>query len=183
MLNTIPEMRRSVDTAKLAEFMRRVARESKGPGTIYFTGGASMLLWGIRDQTIDVDIKLDPEPKGIFEAIASLKNELELNIELASPEDFIPAPPDWRERSLLIQIIAEIGFYHYDPRMQALAKLERGYEQDVADCAELLKRGIVQAQELRETFSAIRPFLIRFPAIDANEFERKVSLLLSGYEE
>ena len=85
-------MRRSVDRNKLGELMRRIARESKGPGTIYFTGGASMLLWGIRDQTIAVDLKSDPEPKGVFEAIGRLKNDLSLNIERASPDDFIPPP-------------------------------------------------------------------------------------------
>jgi len=40
--------------------------------------------------TVDVDMKADPEPSGYFESIASLKNELSLNIELASPSDFIP---------------------------------------------------------------------------------------------
>jgi len=54
---------------------------------------------GFRDQTIDIDLKLDPEPAGAFEAIAVLKNRLELNIELASPADFIPAIAAWRERS------------------------------------------------------------------------------------
>ena len=35
--------------------MRRLAAASKGPGNVYFTGGATMLLLGIREQTIDVD--------------------------------------------------------------------------------------------------------------------------------
>ena len=68
--------------------MRELATAARGPGNIYFTGGATALLLGFREQTIDVDIKMDPEPAGAFEAIATLKNVLDLNIELASPADF-----------------------------------------------------------------------------------------------
>lgn len=44
--------------------------------------------------TIDVDLKADPEPSGFFEAIAILKDELSVNIELANPSDFIPELPN-----------------------------------------------------------------------------------------
>jgi hypothetical protein len=40
-----------------------------------------------------VDIRLDPEPPGIFQAIAKMKKELNINIELASPQDFLPPIP------------------------------------------------------------------------------------------
>jgi len=58
------------DKAKLEEFMEALGQRVKGPGTIYLTGGASALLFGWRAKTIDVDIKADPEPRGLFEAIA-----------------------------------------------------------------------------------------------------------------
>jgi hypothetical protein len=54
------------------------------------------LLLGFREQMIDVDIKLDPEPEGVFEIIAQLKNRLDLNVELASPDNFIPVTMDWK---------------------------------------------------------------------------------------
>ena len=71
--------------------MQELAKAAKSPGKVYFTGGATALLLGFREQTIDIDLKLDPEPKGAFEAIAVLKDQLNLNVELASPDDFIPA--------------------------------------------------------------------------------------------
>ncbi len=141
-----------------------------------------MLLWGIREQTIDVDIKLDPEPPGVFEAIARLKEDLELNIELASPDDFIPSPPDWRQHSPWIATIGGVGYFHFDPRMQALAKLERGHEQDLNDCADMLNRGLVSVRDIRDCFTRIRQSIVRFPAIDAGEFERKVHRFLCEYE-
>src|SRR6185369_1870055 len=92
-------MRRKVTIETLKEFMRELAAAAKSPGKVYFTGGATALLLGFREQTIDIDLKLDPEPGGVFEAIAMLKNRLNLNVELASPDDFIPSVADWRQRS------------------------------------------------------------------------------------
>jgi len=154
--------------------MQRLGREAKGPGSIYFTGGATMLLLGIRDQTIDVDLKMDPEPPGVFEVIARLKDELELNIELASPDDFLPALPRWREQSLPINTFGQVSFYHYDLRAQALAKLERGHDQDLKDVKALLERQAVSAADLWTAFEEMKPLLIRYPAIEADEFEKKI---------
>src|SRR3954467_3465123 len=111
-------MRQKVTRETLKEFMRELAAAARSPGSIYLTGGATALLLGFREQTIDVDIKLDPEPEGVFEAIAQLKNRLDLNVELASPDDFIPATPDWRENSPLIASIGRVQFFHYDLTLQ-----------------------------------------------------------------
>src|SRR5512135_1281740 len=124
-------MRRKVTVEALWEFMRELAAAARSPGNVYFTGGATALMLGFREQTIDIDLKLDPEPAGAFEAIAVLKNRLNLNVELASPDDFIPRPPDWRQRSPGIASIDGVEFFHYDFSMQVLAKLERGHAQDL----------------------------------------------------
>jgi hypothetical protein len=112
-----------------------LGREAKGSGCIYFTGGASALLIGWRSSTVDVDIRLDPEPPGIFQAIAKLKQELNINIELASPQDFLPPLPGWRDRSVFIGKQGKISFYHYDFTAQALSKLSRGYERSAKRCS------------------------------------------------
>jgi hypothetical protein len=44
------------------------------------------VLVGWRGTTIDVDLKMSPEPEGAFEAIAALKDELDINVELAAPD-------------------------------------------------------------------------------------------------
>src|SRR6266478_5806213 len=128
-------MRQKVTRAKLQQFMEALAASARSPGKVYLTGGATALLLGFREQTIDINIKLDPEPEGAFEAIAALKNRLDVNVELASPDDFIPAATDWRERSQLIAAIGRLQFFHYDFALQALAKLERGHAQDLEDAA------------------------------------------------
>ena len=77
-------MRAETDTAKLMTFMAELGNRVRGSGRIYFAGGATALLHGWRSTTIDVDLKPDPEPPGLFEALAVLKDELDINVELAS---------------------------------------------------------------------------------------------------
>lgn len=86
-------MRSNVDKQKIEELMKVLGRESRGTGNIYLTGGASALLLGWRNSTVDIDIRLDPEPLGVFQSIAKLKQQLDVNIELASPQDFLPPLP------------------------------------------------------------------------------------------
>jgi hypothetical protein len=76
---SIGPVRKPVTVERLHQFMEKLARSVKRPGKIYFTGGATALLLGFRQQTIDVEVNFDPEPPGAFEAIAVIKNELALN--------------------------------------------------------------------------------------------------------
>ena len=145
-----------------------------GPGRIYFTGGATALLHGWRSMTVDVDLKADPEPAGFFEAIALLKDELAVNIELASPDHFIPTVPGWRERSPFISRHGSLDFHHYDPYSQTLAKLERGHARDLADVKAMRRTGLVDRAELLGLFQLIEADLIRFPALDPESFRVSV---------
>ena len=60
----------------MRDLMRRLGAAARGPGRIYLVGGASAVLLGWRATTVDVDLKLDPEPPGVFEAIARAKDAL-----------------------------------------------------------------------------------------------------------
>ena len=162
--------------------MQELSAAARSPGKIYFTGGATALLLKFREQTIDIDLKLDPEPQGAFEAIAALKNRLNLNVELASPDDFIPRTSDWRERSRHIASIGQVQFYHYDFSLQALAKLERGHTQDLHDVRQLVRGGYVSLDELKKRFAQIEPELLRYPAIDPRQFKKKVQDFIAELE-
>jgi hypothetical protein len=171
-------MRQKVTIRTLEQFMRELAAAARSPGKVYLTGGATALLLGFREQTIDIDLKLDPEPEGAFEAIAVLKNRLDLNVELASPDDFIPRAAGWRARSRHIASIGQLEFFHYDFSLQALSKLERGHAQDLEDVMSLVRGGYVTAAELRSRFAQIEPKLLRYPAIDPPAFRKKVEEFL-----
>ena len=159
-------MRAETDRAKIEAFMEALAQRVGGPGRIYFTGGGTAVLYGWRTTTIDLDLKAEPEPPGFFEAIAELKDKIDLNIELASPDDFLPPLPGWKDRSVFIARRGELDFYHYDFYAQALSKLERGHARDLRDVDAMLTRQMIVPERLRELFKEIEPHLIRYPAID-----------------
>lgn len=173
-------MRSRSTAASIEALMSFLGERASGPGRIYLTGGATAVLRGWREATLDVDLKLDPEPPGVFEAIRAAKDELGINVELAAPDDFIPPLPGWRERSEFIARCGPIDFFHYDGYAQALAKIERGHTQDVADVRALLDSGLVEPTELRRLFAAILSPLIRYPAIDADAFAAKLEAALAA---
>jgi hypothetical protein len=168
-------MRRPLDAARLRAFMRALGAEADRESRVYLTGGATAVLLGWRESTIDVDLKLEPETDRLLRALASLKETLELNIELASPDQFIPELAGWRERSPWIAREGKLDFHHYDAYAQALAKIERGHAQDRDDVAQMLARGLVRPDELQRRFAEIEPLLYRFPALDPETFRRAVA--------
>lgn len=176
-------MRAELDAAKLRQFMAALGDRVHGPGTIYLTGGATALLYAWRAATIGVAIKADPEPPGLFKAIAALKDELDINVELASPDRLIPPLPGWRERSLLIGHYGPLTFLHYDPYAQALAKLQRGHDRDVRDVRALLAEGLIRTEALRRHFDEIEPLLNRYPSIDAASFRAAVTEFCDGADQ
>ncbi len=83
------------------------------------------------------------------------------------------------ERCVFIAREGRLSFYHYDPYAQALAKIERGHAKDLGDVEELLARGLVQPERLRELHAAIEPQLHRYPAIDPPSFRRRLEEALA----
>ena len=175
--------RGSSDAAKVRELMRRLGEEARGPGRIYLVGGASAVVVGWRETTLDVDLKLDPEPKGVFEAIARAKDALDINVELAAPDQFIPPLPDWQARSPFIARHGSVGFYHYDFHAQALAKIERGHDLDRRDVAAMHIRGLIDPDQLLEHLDSIEPGMMRYPAIDPGTFRAKVHAAVARLRE
>lgn len=175
-------VRNGLDETKLRAFIQEVGNRAQGPGRVYLVGGATALLLGIREQTVDVDIKLDPEPKAIFEGIAAIKTRLAINVELASPDLFLPPLPGWQDRSEFIVRSGPVDFYHYDFYAQTLAKLLRGYRQDRDDALAFVARGKVDPVRLWTLFEAIREGLIRYPAIDPMAFQERVRDFVQGAE-
>ena len=117
---------------------------------------------------------------GIFEGIGKAKDELRMNIEFASPDLFIPELPDWRRRSPFIVTHGKVDFYHYDFYSQALAKLERGHQKDLKDVSAMLKENLVKPDQLIHFFQKIKPALIRYPALDPDDFEKSIHHFLEN---
>jgi hypothetical protein len=115
-------MRDVADAARIQHFMRALGAEADVPARVYFTGGATAVLLGWRASTIDVDIKMVPETDRLFRAIPQIKESLHLNVELASPADFVPVRAGWEERSPYITQDGRVAFHHFELCAQALGE-------------------------------------------------------------
>jgi len=173
-------MRPLVDRERLDRFLVELGRRADQPARVYLVGGATALLHGFRDATIDIDLLVEPESSPLLRAFPELKERLAVNLELATPLDFLPALPGWRERSRFVRQEGAVAVFEFDHYAQALAKIERGHERDLADVAAMLDRGLVDPARLRELHAAIEGELYRFPAIDAAAFREQVERALAG---
>lgn len=172
-------MRPAVDEVGLRELARGLDRVASAPTRIYLTGGATAVLEGWRSSTVDVDLRFEPDVDELLRELPALKERLGINIELASPPDFIPELPGWRERSPLVFQEGNVEVHHFDFYSQALSKIERGFGQDLDDVRKMIERGLVESARLRELYEAIEPQLYRYPSIHPRAFRQKVETALS----
>jgi len=171
-------MRPPVDDQRIRALARELGRIARSPVRIYLTGGSTAVLEGWREATIDVDLRFEPEVDELLRALPALKERLGVSIELASPPDFIPELPGWRERSPLVLREGRVDVHHFDLYSQALSKIERGFEQDLADVQTMIARGYVVPSRLRALYEDIDPEMYRYPAIDAAAFRKKLEAAL-----
>ena len=129
----------------------------------------------IASSTVDIDIRLDPESPGIFQAITKIKRELNINIELASPQDFLPPLPGWRGRSVFIGKRGQLSFFHYDFTAQAMSTLSRGYDRDLKDIQAMYSQELFSLEDLRNCFEVIESDFIRFPAIEPDIIKGQIN--------
>lgn len=167
-------MRPPVDRERLEALAEQLGRVASRRTIVYLTGGATAVLEGWRASTVDVDVRFDPETDELLRALPGLKEELQINVELTSPPDFVPELPGWQERSPLVFEAGNVQVRHFDPYSQALSKIERGFNQDLKDVADMVRTGLVEPGRLRELYRQIEPELFRYPAIDPAAFRRKV---------
>ena len=125
------------------DLMRALARSAPRRGTyrVYFVGGATAVLQGWRASTIDADLYAGKDV--IFHDIQNIKERLQLNIEFARPEDFVPALAGSDDRHVFIETIGNVSFYHYDPYAQFLSKVVRGFNRDLQDAKSFVDSGLV----------------------------------------
>lgn len=174
-------MREQLTAERLQAFMKALADAASEPARVYLVGGATAVLLGWRTSTIDVDLKIIPESDEILRSLPRLKEKLKINIELASPDDFIPALPGWKERSKFIQQEGKLSFYHYDFYAQALAKLERRHELDRADVEHLFENKLIEPSKLLHLFSVIEGELHRYPQVDPKSFRESVKQAVKAH--
>lgn len=155
-------MREQIDRQRIEQFLARLGREFHSSGRIYLVGGTTMVFEGLRAQTLDIDLAIDVSDQDHSELIAilqKLKQQLSMNIELASPADFIPLPSGHSERSSFIGRYGQLDVFHFDLYSVALSKIERATGEDISDVLALLNTKRIEMPKLQECFQDIFPRL------------------------
>lgn len=171
-------MRGLADAERIARLARELGRVVPEGTRMYLTGGATAVLEGWRATTVDVDVRFEPDSDAALRRIAELKEELSLNVELASPLDFLPPLPGWRERSRFRLREGNLEVFDFDPYSQALSKLQRGFELDLGDVGAMVRARQVEPATLLALFDEVEPELFRFPAVDTAALRAAVESLV-----
>jgi hypothetical protein len=141
-------MRQNVGRQEIEQFLIQVGR-TRQPGRLYLTGGAALVHRGIRPgQTLDIDIRITIDPANLAAQIAQLKQKMNINVEFASPGDFIPLPSQWETRSTFIKRYDQVDAFYLDWYSIALFKMQWANRQDVVDVQLLTRQGFVDVTEL-----------------------------------
>lgn len=171
-------MRNAADLERIKDLARELGK-AVAPGTrMYLTGGATAVLEGWRESTVDIDVRFEPDSDPALSRIRDLKEVLTVNVELASPLDFLPALEGWQDRSRFRFKEGNLDVFDFDLYSQALSKLERGFELDLSDVGQMVNSGRIDPTELLRLFNGIVPELYRFPTVDPPRLRAAVESLL-----
>ncbi|HRJ45009.1 MAG: hypothetical protein KJZ86_14640 [Caldilineaceae bacterium] len=166
---------------ELTGFLNQLARCYRHGGRLYLVGGSSLLLAASKTSTLDVDIKIETTPEHYGEFIRCLRQvsrQLQIPVEEASPDQFIPLPPGYAERHRFIGRYGSLDVFHFDFYSMALSKIHRGNEKDFADVTAMISQNLIELARLRSHFEIILPQVASFSLRSSPEdFAAKFDLL------
>ena len=173
-------MREELTRERLLLLMKELARTAprRGPHRVFLVGGGTAVYLGWRRSSVDVGLFSDRD--GVFRSIQEIKERLNINIEFARPEDFVPPLKRSVERHVLLDTVGSITFYHYDPYAQLLSKVVRGFQRDLEDAQEFVRSRMVDPGRFRSLVTAISDTAYaKYPSLSRDGVEKSVETFLS----
>lgn len=171
---SIMSMRPDVDKAAIEAFLQQLGKTFHKPARLYLVGGAALVHLGVRPgSTQDIDIKVSGANEGeLIVTIQRLINHLQVNVEFASPDDFIPLPKKWAAHARFVGRYGTIDVFYFDFYSIALSKIERGNNRDIADVRLLIQQNIIALDELDKAYQEVLAQLGkgRYPRITPERF-------------
>lgn len=170
-------MRPSVDKTAIESFLTQLGRDFRKPGHLYLMEDAALVHLRIRPGfTQDIDIQVSGANEGeLIVAIQRLIQRMQINVEFASPGDFIPLPSQWETHAQYVGRYGSIDVFYFDFYSIALSKIERGNTRDIADVRLLVQKGIITLDELDAAYQQVLTQLGkgRYPRITPERFAER----------
>lgn len=173
-------MREEFTRERLQSLMKELARTAprRGSYCVYLVGGGTAVGLGWRRSSIDVDLYSDQDQ--VFRDIQGVKERLNMNIEFARPENFVPPLKGTTDRHVFIETVSPVSFYHYDPYAQLLSKVVRGFQRDRDDARQFIRSGMVDPEKFGSLVSAIPDSAYAgYPSLSRSGVEKAVESFLS----
>lgn len=137
------------------------------------------IVEGWRESSIDADLYAKQDE--IFRDVQSIKERLNINIEFARPEDFVPPLEGSETRHVFIETVGRVSFYHYDPYAQLLSKIVRGFARDLADARAFVASGMVDTDRFRKLVQGIPESVYsKYPRLSPEAVQTAVEDFLSS---
>ncbi len=170
-------MRPNVDKSAIESFLQQLGRIFRKPGRLYLVGGAALVHAGVRPGfTQDIDVQVSGANEGeLIVAIQHLIQQMQVNVEFASPVDFMPLPSQWETHAQYVGRYGGIDVFYFDFYSIALSKIERGNNRDIADVRLLVQEKIIILQELDASYQEVLAQLGkgRYPRITPQRFSER----------
>ena len=155
-------LRQVVNRERITLLLGEVGQRFHRPARLYLVGGTSLVFEGYREGTLDVDLTIEVSADGHSELIRALQEiilALDMNIEEASPGDFIPLPAGYADRHIFVGRYGQVDVFHFDLYSTSLSKVERGRRQDLDDVVALLHHDRIEWARLESMFREILPLM------------------------
>ncbi len=158
-----------------------MGRHSQQPARLYLVGGAVLIDLGLRATTLDVDFVAEADdPRALEEledAIRHLKDEMDINVEPASPADFLPIPSTALGQSRYVDRFGSLSVYYYHLPSLVISKAARALERDLDDVERLVRSGEVAWSDVEETWRGMRASRSGWLRHEPAEIEKRLALL------
>ena len=163
----------------IAAFLHELGRQFHGRAALYLAGGASLVYEGFRPRTVDIDYRVElqsGDDSQFIQALRAAQRTVPVNVEPASPADFIPLPAGWQDRSRFLTQEGGLTIYAFDPLSTALAKIQRGQERDISDVSTMCQAGLINLDQIVAAFEEIAPRIETeaLPRVTEQDFRRKI---------
>lgn len=177
----VPGVRAPANRSRLERLLKALSHSLHGPVRLYLVGGSVLVDLGLREATLDVDyVARSEDPAALQQleqALPRLKEQLNVNVEPASPEDFMPVPAGALDRSTYVRSYGPVSVYYYHLPSLVLAKVARSAERDLADVALLVKGGHVDWEDVEAAWREVRLRASGWLRHTPTEVERRMAVV------
>jgi hypothetical protein len=174
-------MRNNATKSDIEKFLNALGKAFHKPGRLYLAGGAALVHMGLRPgSTLDIDIVIETTAEDeMVKAIRQLVEQMQLNIEFSSPEDFIPLPSQWMAHAKYIGRYGSLDAFYFDFYSLALSKISRGSDRDLVDVKLLVQQKVITLEELDAAYQEVLPRMGKRPYmnLDPQKFADRYAIV------